>query len=180
MTLYYLQLLKASKNELPNAVKMSEPRPLKLAFMWVLLANVLPFQAQSNGRNITTVTASYLWPPEAANQQRHVVQVSIVLPAKPTRIKAELEPAQKKSAPGILVGFQEAEKRGLTSDLIFNLTFRDSKCDQIYGPKSFTDSIVDGVHVFFGPSCDYTLGSYCVIYSSQLIHHQMSSLAFMQ
>ena len=72
----------------------------------------------------------------------------------------ELEAAQKRAGAGILLGFQEAEKQGLTNEILFNLTFRDSKCDRIYGPKSFTDAIVDGVDVLFGPSCEYALGKF--------------------
>ncbi len=109
---------------------------------------------------VTTVTDFFLWPPptQLQNQvsENHVIQVSILLPA--TYHDEFLEPAQKRSGPGILAGFQTAQDRGLIDGLVFNLTFRDTKCNNIYGPKSFTDAIVDGVNVFFGPSCEYALG----------------------
>ena len=118
-------------------------------------------------RSVNTVTSSFLWPktnsqfqrlvPQPDPQKDKVVQVSILLPSK-TKFSTELEPAQKRSGAGILVGFESADKQGLLGDLHFNLTFRDTQCDNIYGPKSFTDAIVEGVHVLFGPSCEYALG----------------------
>ncbi len=52
---------------------------------------------------------------------------------------------------------QEASE-SLVSDLTFNVTFCDSRCDQSYGPKCLMDSILEDTQVIFGPSCDYSLG----------------------
>ena len=119
--------------------------------------------------DFSTVIDSYLWPDQkntfgiSENYiNKTIVQVSIVLPEK-SRYNVDLVPAQKRSGPGILAGFEEAKRRNLTQDLVFNLTFRDSKCDNTYGPKSFTDAIVDGVEVLFGPSCEYALGKHPIV-----------------
>ena len=122
----------------------------------VLLFLLFPISVSST--EISTVTDSFLWPNSLKKGHNpEVIQVSIVLPANYKFNRLGLEPAQERSGPGILQGFVEAEKRGLTKDILFNLTFRDSKCDNIYAPKSFIDGIVDGVDVFFGPSCDLSL-----------------------
>ena len=131
----------------------------------VLYSIVISYSASR--KSVNTVTSSFLWPkttsqfqkliPQPDPQEDKVVQVSILLPSK-HKFSTELEPAQKRSGAGILAGFESAEKRGLLGDLHFNLTFRDTQCDNIYGPKSFTDAIVEGVHVLFGPSCEYALG----------------------
>jgi hypothetical protein len=121
--------------------------------------------------SIITETFSFLWPPPdekssgsaiAKKGQSNVIQMSVILPARHELDSIELEAAQKRSGVGILVGLMEAKRRGLFSvsgnELIVNVTFRDSRCDNTYGPKSFTDAVVDGVDVLFGPSCEYALG----------------------
>ena len=107
-----------------------------------------------------TVTDRFLWPNTTRKSEiqfKSVIQVSVVLPAESTN-NADLVAAQKRAGSGILVGFEEAARRGLTRDLVFNMTFRDSNCTNRLAPKSFTDAIVDGVDVLFGPSCDFALG----------------------
>ena len=98
--------------------------------------------------------------------EQHTIQVSILLPATFTdELEDEFEnvtlaPAQKRSGIGTLVGFQTIrDKKLIRDDILFNITLRDSKCDETYGNKGFNDAYSDGVHVLFGPSCDYSLGN---------------------
>ena len=96
------------------------------------------------------------------------MQVSVLLPRNHKYKKLEVE--QRRAGAGVLVGFQSAKNQGLLDSIpvrnipekevsvYFNITFRDTRCDNVYGPKTFTDAIVSGVHVLFGPSCDYALG----------------------
>ena len=110
-------------------------------------------------RDISTVTQSFVWPPQKLAKngpKRQMVQVSVILPHNHSY--PVLEPQHSRSGAGILAGFLTAELQGISSGFLFNVTFRDSKCDNTYGPKSFTDAIVDGVDVLFGPSCEYALG----------------------
>ena len=102
------------------------------------------------------------------NNPETIVQVSILLPTHEHKYpEVKLEPAQNKSGPGILAGFQSARDLGqLPNNVIFNVTFRDSRCDNTYAPKSFTDAILDGVDVLFGPSCEYALGKQFSYHSS--------------
>ena len=97
----------------------------------------------------------------------HTIQVSILLPAdynskeviKRGNISEKLAPAQKRSGVGTLIGFQTIRDKNLIrDDIIFNITLRDSKCDETYGLKAFLEAYSDEVHVLFGPSCDYSLG----------------------
>ena len=41
----------------------------------------------------------------------------------------------ERAGPGVLAGLQEADRRGLVSSVYFNISFRDSHCDNIYAPK---------------------------------------------
>ena len=100
-------------------------------------------------------------------EQLHTIQVSILLPSNYKRfddgnntiISEALAPAQKRSGIGTLIGFETLRNQKLIrDDILFNITLRDSKCDETYGVKSFLDAYADGVHVLFGPSCDYALG----------------------
>lgn len=85
------------------------------------------------------------------------LQVSIILPSNTTI--PNLEPSLDRLGPSILEGFREASRRKLLHpQMFYNLTFRDSRCDNSFAPKAFTDAIVEGVHVVFGPSCEYSLG----------------------
>lgn len=116
--------------------------------------------------------SSFFWPPDRTPlnpsslniSAPNVVQVSIILPDS-YKYAIELEPAQKRAGVGILVGFETAHRRGLLpQDVFFNVTFRDSRCDNIYGPKSLMDANLAGAHVLFGPSCDYGLGKNVTYY----------------
>jgi len=107
----------------------------------------------------------FFWPParmpppdmSAPAVGLSTVRVSVLL-ANETSIEGLL-PTMNRAGSGVLRGFLEAERRGLLPDgAFFNVTFCDSRCHASYGPKCFTDSIIDGVDVFFGPSCDYSLG----------------------
>ena len=150
-----------------------------LAITFILFQLVLWFPDTSVSRKYkNTVTQNFLWP-ETNKESRKVsmdtdpdkiVQVSILLPhdyqifvdswknSTFEKEEVELESAQNRTGPGILAGFQKAYDSGLTNDIVFNLTFRDTQCDQIYAPKSFTDAILDDVDVLFGPACEYSLG----------------------
>ena len=129
--------------------------------------------------NKNTVTMDpFLWPPpleeeknkltKIANNPETIVQVSILLPTQEHKYPdVKLEPAQNKTGPGILAGFQSARDLGLLpNNVTFNVTFRDSRCDNTYAPKSFTDAILNGVDVLFGPSCEYALGKEFSYHSS--------------
>ena len=75
-----------------------------------------------------------------------------------------LVPDVKKAGAGIIQGLETAKNRSLINEnLKFKLTFRETKCNNIYGPKSFTDAVVEGVDVLFGPSCEYALGKFEII-----------------
>ena len=146
-------------------------RIIALTIILVHLLVCLP-NASVTRMNKNTVTIDpFLWPPPLekennkltkipGNNPETIVQVSILLPTHEHKYPdVKLEPAQKKSGPGILAGFQSARDLGiLPNNVIFNVTFRDSRCDNTYAPKSFTDAILDGVDVLFGPSCEYALG----------------------
>ena len=83
--------------------------------------------------------------------------MSISLPS--TSAFGFLEPATERAGSAVLAGFQTAAERGLLdSRLFFNITLRNTRCDSGWAPKSFIDSIVEGVHVMFGPSCEFALG----------------------
>ena len=67
--------------------------------------------------------------------------------------------AQKRSGMGLLVGFQTIRDKNLIrNDIFFNITLRDSKCNSMYGQKTFLDAYTEKVHVLFGPACDLSLG----------------------
>ena len=105
-------------------------------------------------------------------EQKHTIQVSILLPYAFRKQRAsflgsvelkkaleKLAPAQKRSGIGTLIGFNTIrEKKLIRDDILFNITLRDSKCDETYGLKAFLDAFSEDVHVIFGPSCDYSLG----------------------
>ena len=94
-----------------------------------------------------------------SNYSREIVQVAVLLPN--TYKYAELESIdQRRSGSGILAGFQSASDLGLVNDVVFNVTFRDTQCDNNYSPKVFIDAMMDGVDVLFGPTCEYALGKH--------------------
>ena len=112
-------------------------------------------------------------------EQQHTIQVSILLPHNFTKDVSKnldlhgleslnnLAPAQKRSGIGTLIGFKTIrEKNLIRNDILFNITLRDSKCDDTYGLKAFLDAFQDEVHVLFGPSCDYSLGKYSQVENS--------------
>ena len=116
---------------------------------------ILVFVFYSNSAN------GFLWPPNhstsALSDPGNTVQVSVIL-ANETLIK-NLQPRMETAGTAVLRGFQKAaEKNLLPENVAFNVTFRDSRCNIIYSPKAFTDAVIDGVDVLFGPSCDYSLG----------------------
>ena len=152
---------------------------IALTIILVHLLVCLP-NASVTRMNKNTVTMDpFLWPPPlkeenskltkiSNNNPQTIVQVSILLPTHEHKYPdVKLEPAQNKSGPGILAGFQRARDLGiLPKDVIFNITFRDSRCDNTYAPKSFIDARFDGVEVLFGPSCEYALGKQFSYHSS--------------
>lgn len=90
------------------------------------------------------------------------IRVSVILPISQPRAlneSVQLLPSMYRAAPGVLAGLEEADWRGLTHGVYFNITFRDSHCDNIYAPKSWTDAVVAGVDVLFGPSCEFSLAA---------------------
>ena len=153
---------------------------IALTIILVHLLVCLP-NASVTRMNKNTVTMDpFLWPPPLKEEENSkltkisntnpqtIVQVSILLPTHEHKYPdVKLEPAQNKSGPGILAGFQRARDLGiLPNDVIFNITFRDSRCDNTYAPKSFIDARFDGVEVLFGPSCEYALGKQFSYHSS--------------
>ncbi len=138
-----------------------------ICFCFVTLTTTSLASFQPRYHLLDTVTASYIWPPRQNEvtvdpNSNELIQVSVLLPHY-FKYNVQLEAAQKRAGAGILQGFIEADRRGLFElgagqQLTFNVTFRDSRCDNTYGPKSFTDAIVGGVHALFGPSCEYALG----------------------
>ena len=76
-----------------------------------------------------------------------------------------LASAQKRSGMGLLVGFQTIrDKNIIRDDIFFNITLRDSRCNSMYGQKTFLDAYTEKVNVIFGPACDLSLGkSICKI-----------------
>ena len=72
----------------------------------------------------------------------------------------DLLPLMRYAGAGVLSGLEGAVARGVAHGVYFNVTLRDSRCNNAYGPKSFTDSVRDGAQVIFGPSCDYALGEW--------------------
>ena len=89
----------------------------------------------------------------------NIIKVSVLLPSNDS-----LVPDVKKAGAGIIQGLETARNRSLINEnLKFKLTFRETKCNNIYGPKSFTDAVVEGVDVLFGPSCEYALGKFEII-----------------
>ena len=130
---------------------------MKAMITILVICASLTGDSDARRRDISTVTQSFVWPKlPNIRQKRHMVQVSVILPSNHSY--PVLEPQHSRSGAGILAGFLAAEAQGISSNFLFNVTFRDSKCDNTYGPKSFTDAIVDGVDVLFGPSCEYALG----------------------
>ena len=127
---------------------------------------------QYNPETIDTANADLYIPTMSANvddlkkssvQQKHTIQVSILLPhiedTDDDLFNVSLAPAQKRSGIGTLVGFRTIrEKKLIRDDILFNITLRNSKCDSTYGLKAFLDAFAEGVQVIFGPSCDYSLG----------------------
>nr|XP_040571414.1 atrial natriuretic peptide receptor 1-like [Lepeophtheirus salmonis] len=97
---------------------------------------------------------------ENISSPQDVIRVSINLPYNYISENREIEPSIKKAGSGVLVGFQTAQRIGLLPPgVYFNLTFQDSGCNSTYGTKSFIESVVSGVDVMFGPSCEYSLAS---------------------
>jgi hypothetical protein len=112
---------------------------------------------------IPTMSANVEDLKQSSRQQKHTIQVSILLPhtgnADSKYSNVSLAPAQERSGIGILVGFRTIrELKLIRDDILFNITLRDSRCDSTYGLKSFLDAFSEGVHVLFGPSCDLSLG----------------------
>lgn len=92
--------------------------------------------------------------------------MSIILPSSSIILNEnniELLPDQKRSGAAILVGFEAAVETTATQ-LFFNVTLLDSKCDNSYVIKPFIDAMYPdstaaaGAHVIFGPSCEYCIG----------------------
>ncbi|XP_023347812.1 atrial natriuretic peptide receptor 1 isoform X2 [Eurytemora carolleeae] len=105
-----------------------------------------------------------IWPPNRVGREKYLfqVRVSVILPVSISNNipkNTSLLPSLFRAGPGVLAGLQEADRRGLVSSVYFNISFRDSHCDNIYAPKTWTDAVVDGVDVLFGPSCEYGLAA---------------------
>ena len=124
---------------------------------------------------IPTMSANVEDLKQSSVQQKHTIQVSILLPHIEkhddcTNLIANddcLAPAQKRSGIGALIGFRTIRdfstifgfnKTLIRDDILFNITVRNTKCDITYGLKTFLDAFSEGVHVIFGPSCDLSLG----------------------
>ena len=131
------------------------------ALIFITLLFIQPYSVASSSKytKITPkVINSFLWPENAAqsykNSDSNIIKVSVLLPSNDS-----LVPDVKKAGAGIIQGLETAKNRSLLNEnLKFKLTFRETKCNNIYGPKSFTDAVVEGVDVLFGPSCEYALG----------------------
>ena len=114
-----------------------------------------PTRAKPRTSSVNTTTHSFLWPKEqdSRNFGKTVVQISVILPNNAT-----YEASINKTGPGILQALDEAQNRGLTRGLEFQVTFRDSRCNGVFGPGSFNNAVFQGVDVIFGPTCEYALG----------------------
>ena len=114
-----------------------------------------PTRAKPRTSSVNTTTHSFLWPKEQdfRNFGKTVVQISVILPNNAT-----YEASINKTGPGILQALDEAQNRGLTRGLEFQVTFRDSRCNGVFGPGSFNNAVFQGVDVIFGPTCEYALG----------------------
>ena len=146
---------------------MGQHLPPALIFITLLLF-IQPYSVASSSKytKITPkVINSFLWPENAEttssaqsdkNSESNIIKVSVLLPSNDS-----LVPDVKKAGAGIIQGLETAKNRSLLNEsLKFKLTFRETKCNNIYGPKSFTDAVVEGVDVLFGPSCEYALGKF--------------------
>ena len=122
---------------------------------WTIFCFLCLFTSSSIARRyVNTTMHSFMWPNQNFRATKeNTVQVSVILPDNST-----FQPYIKKTGAGILQGFLEAQNRGLTQGLNFQLTFRDSGCNSTFGPGSFNNAIFEGVDVVFGPSCEYSLG----------------------
>ena len=130
------------------------------ALIFITLLFIQPYSVASSSKytKITPkVIKSFLWPENAettSSADSNIIKVSVLLPSNDS-----LVPDVKKAGAGIIQGLETAKNRSLLNEnLKFKLTFRETKCNNIYGPKSFTDAVVEGVDVLFGPSCEYALG----------------------
>ena len=144
---------------------MGQHLPPALIFITLLFIQPYSVASSSKYTKITPkVINSFLWPENAEtnsykNSDSNIIKVSVLLPSNDS-----LVPDVKKAGAGIIQGLETAKNRSLLNEnLKFKLTFRETKCNNIYGPKSFTDAVVEGVDVLFGPSCEYALGKFELI-----------------
>ena len=133
---------------------------------WIVCFLCLSTSNEATFRYVNTTMHSFMWPNQSTFRayKKNTVQVSVILPDNST-----FQPYIKKTGAGILQGFLEAQTRGLTKGLNFNLTFRDSGCNSTFGPGSFNNAIFEGVDVVFGPSCEYSLGKLMFPYSKNIV-----------
>ena len=141
---------------------MGQHLPPALIFITLLFIQPYSVASSSKYTKITPkVINSFLWPEnaETTSSAQSIIKVSVLLPSNDS-----LVPDVKKAGAGIIQGLETAKNRSLLNEnLKFKLTFRETKCNNIYGPKSFTDAVVEGVDVLFGPSCEYALGKFEII-----------------
>lgn len=84
------------------------------------------------------------------------VMVTVLLPYK-TRYKASLQ----RVAPAIYLGFKKVREMNLLPNYQIMLSYKNSNCSNVLAPLSFVDDVFhERANVFFGPSCELTLGKY--------------------
>ena len=127
---------------------------IETVFIICILGLFYPSSSRAEFRYVDTTTHSFLWPEDHYwNQNKNVVQLSVILPDNAT-----FEANINMTGPGILRGINEAKSRNLINDVVFNVTFRNSGCNSTFGPGSFNNAVFQGVDVIFGPTCEYALG----------------------
>jgi len=74
-------------------------------------------------------------------------------------------PSLDKVRPAMILGAEKVEKLELLPGYRIQLEFRDSRCSNVYAPHSAVEVYkLNKVHVFFGPSCDLSLGRFPYYY----------------
>lgn len=146
-----------------NRIKMTpiqrpKRRPLPLWCQTLLISQLL------------VPASTFFWPPQQValappehfeRNSPNLVQLNIFLPVDGDANSTQWDGSQKRAGVGVLVGLEEAWKRRLLrSDLLFNVTFRDTRCDIGHAGKELIDSLNFGCDIFVGPSCEYALGKH--------------------
>lgn len=149
---------------------------MKIGTIFIIcLGLFFPLSSRAEFRYVDTTTHNFLWPEDHWNQDKTVVQLSVILPNNAT-----FEANINMTGPGILYGINEAKSRNLINDVVFNVTFRNSGCNSTFGPGSFNNAVFQGVDVILGPTCEYALGKKPNLYRFPLLeeYHFSSDIPF--